>query len=224
MQNQDISLRSYPRLAPPPLSESRLARRGYLIICLAIYGGSLGAASLLINLLSRTKYPDTPEHMMFTPTLFLSGGAFVVCAIIGGLMAYSSGERDSAPRTIVQWLSFGFIFGLLSPIITGSTLPITTVFLSLEKGVITLGEIPSQMSGALFRVPSFSFTHGVFGLFTGLMAGAIFGIGSLLIYTLRDSTRGWLSIYGPYLLAVSLSILFYTIAAFGPAPTLARFG
>ncbi len=217
-----MSLRSHPRLLAP--TESRMARLGYLVICLSIYGGSLGAAALLVNLLSRTKYPNIPDHMMLAPTLFISGGAFVVCAILGGLLAYWSDERESAQRSLIRWLIFGFAFSVLSPVITGGTLPISTVFLSLEAGVIELSEVPIQVSGALFRVPSFSFTHGVFGLFTGLLAGALFGIGAWLISTLRDSTGGWLSRYGPYLLAVALSILFYGIAVFGPAPTLARFG
>ena len=69
MQNQNVSLRTQPRLAPPPRDEGRLAQRGYLVICLAIYGGSLGAASLLVNFLSRTKYPDIPAHMELAPTL-----------------------------------------------------------------------------------------------------------------------------------------------------------
>ena len=172
MQNQDVSLRNYPRLAPPPPDEGRLARYGYLIICLAIYGGSLGAASLLVNFLSRTKYPDIPEHMELAPTLLLSGGAFVVCAVLGGLIAYWFGQRDEPLRYIIKWLVIGFGFGVLSPIISGGTLPLTLILVEIEAGVLSVGEAPVRLVNALFHIPRFAFTHGVFGLFTGLLAGA----------------------------------------------------
>ena len=224
MQDRDVSLRTYPRLAPPPMSESKLVQRGYLIICLAIYGGSLGAASLLVNLLSRTKYPNIPEHMTFAPTFFMSGGAFVVCAALGGLIAYWSSTRESELRNIIMWLLLGFGFGVLSPIVTGGTLPLSLVFVELEAGVLSAGEVPVRLSNGLFHIPRFAFTHGVFGLFTGFIAGALFGVGALLMSTLRESAGGAVAKYGPYALAIALSILFYAISTLGPAPTLAKLG
>ena len=224
MQDRDVSLRTYPRLAPPPMSESKLAQRGYLIICLAIYGGSLGAASLLVNLLSRTKYPNIPEHMTLAPTFFMSGGAFVVCAALGGLIAYWSSARESELRNIIMWLLLGFGFGVLSPIVTGGTLPLSLVFVELEAGVLSAGEVPVRLSNGLFHIPRFAFTHGVFGLFTGFIAGALFGVGALLMSTLRESAGGAVAKYGPYALAIALSILFYAISTLGPAPTLAKLG
>ena len=224
MQNRDVSLRTYPRLAPPPPDEGRLARYGYLVICLAIYGGALGASSLLVNFLSRTKYPDIPEHMELAPTLLLSSGAFVVCAVLGGLIAYWFGQKDEPLRYIIKWLVIGFGFGVLSPIITGGTLPLSLIFVELEAGVLSSGEAPVRMVNALFHVPRFAFTHGVFGLFTGFLAGALFGFGALFIASLREFTGGTLARYGPYVLAVLLSIIFYAISTLADAPTLARFG
>lgn len=224
MQEQQTSLRTYRRLAPPPRDEGRLSQRGYLVICLAIYGGSLGAASLLVNFLSRTKYPDIPAHMELAPTLLMSAGAFVVCAALGGLIAYWFGQRDEPLRFVIKWLLIGFGFGVLSPIITGGTLPLTLVFVELEAGVLSMGEMPVRLTNALFHVPRFAFTHGVFGLFTGLLAGALFGFGAMFISALREFTGGTLSRYGPYVLAVLLSIIFYAISTLADAPTLARFG
>ena len=195
-----------------------------MVICLAIYGGALGAASLLVNFLSRTKYPDIPEHMGLAPTLLLSGGAFVACAIFGGIVAYWFGQRDEPLRNIMKWLAIGFGFGVLSPIITGGTLPLSLVFVELEAGVLSMGDVPVRLSNALFHMPRFALTHGVFGLFTGMLAGALFGVGALLISTLRESAGGAVAKYGPYVLAVLLSIIFYAISTLGPAPTLAKLG
>lgn len=224
MQEQQASLRTQPRLAPPPRDEGRLAQRGYLVICLAIYGGSLGAASLLVNFLSRTKYPDIPEHMALAPTLLMSAGAFVVCAALGGLIAYWFGQRDEPLRFVIKWLVIGFGFGVLSPIITGGTLPLTLVFVELEAGVLSVGEAPVRLVNALFHIPRFAFTHGVFGLFTGMLVGVLFCFGAMFISALREFTGGTLARYGPYVLAVLLSIIFYAISTLADAPTLARFG
>lgn len=224
MQNQDVSLRTYPRLDPPPPYEGRLARYGYLVICLAIYGGALGASSLLVNFLSRTKYPDIPEHMALAPTILLSGGAFVVCAILGGLIAYWFGQWDEPLRYIIKWLAIGFGFGILSPIISGGTLPVSLVLVEIEAGVLSLGEAPVRLVNSLFHIPRFAFTHGVFGLFTGMLAGALFCFGALFISGLRELTRGPIARYGPYVLAVLLSIVFYAVSTLADAPTLARFG
>ncbi len=195
-----------------------------MVICLAIYGGALGAASLLVNFLSRTRYPDIPEHMELAPTLLLSGGAFVVCAILGGIVAYWFGQRDEPLWHIIKWLAIGFGFGVLSPIITGGTLPLTLILVEIEAGVLSVGEAPVRLTNALFHMPRFAFTHGAFGLFTGLLAGALFGLGALFISSLREYAGGTLARFGPYVLAVLLSIIFYAIAALADAPTLARFG
>ena len=211
-------------MAPSSRSESKLAQRAYLIICLSIYGGALGAASLLVNLLSRTKYPNIPEHMELAPTLLMSAGAFVVCAALGGLIAYWSSKQESELRNVIMWLLLGFVFGLLSPFITGGTLPLIRVFMGMEAGVLSTGEAPVRLSNALFYIPGSVFHHGAFGLFTGFMAGALFGVGAFLMSTLRESVGGAVGRYGPYVLAIALSIFFYAIATLGPAPSLAKLG
>ena len=163
--------------------------------------------------------------MELAPTiLLLSGGAFVVCAVLGGLIAYWFGQRDEPLRYIIKWLAIGFGFGILSPIISGGTLPVTLVLVELEAGVLPVGEAPVRLVNALFHIPRFAFTHGVFGLFTGMLAGALFAFGAMFVSGLREFTGGTLARYGPYVLAVLLSIIFYAISTLADAPTLARFG
>ena len=198
--------------------------RVHLLLPLAIYAGAMGAASLLVNLLSRTKFPQTPEHMEPSSTAFLSFGAFVVCGLLGGLLAYWHSGRDSPTVSLVKWLAFGFAFGVLSPPLTGAFLPMSTAFLNVYKDVITVGELPSHVIGALFRAPSFAFTHGVFGLFTGLLAGALFGAGAWLAEMSGRSPNRAVATFAPYAVALSLSALIYGIATLGPAETLARLG
>ena len=147
-----------------------------------------------------------------------------MCAALGGLIAYWSSDREGEIRNIIIWLLIGFGFGVLSPIITGGILPLILIFVDIEAGVVSMGEVPVRITNALFHMPRFAFTHGVFGLFTGLLAGALFGVGGLMVSTLRESAGGAVAKYGPYVLAIALSILFYAISTLGPAPTLAKLG
>ena len=205
-------------------SEESTPERIQLTICLAVYGGTLGAAALLVNLLSRTKFPQIPEHMAPGPAATYSITAFVFCAALAGGITYWVARRDSLMSSLLKWLAAGFGFGVLSAPWTGASLPVSTVFLGLQKDVISVGELPLQLIGALFKMPSFGFNHGVFGLFTGLLAGALFGFGAWIISNTAYSSPRWLSAYGPYVIAIVLSIIFYGISVLAPAPTLARFG
>ena len=57
-----------------------------------------------------------------------------------------------------------------------------------------------------------------------MLAGALFAFGALFISGLRELAGGPIARYGPYVLAVLLSIVFYAISTLADAPTLARFG
>ncbi len=198
--------------------------RARLIICLTIYGGALGGASFLVNLLSRTRFPQEPQHLSLTPTVFLSGGAVLAGAILAGLLAYWVSNDTSKARSLLVWAFLGFTFGILSPFLTGALIPLSTVFLNLVMDVITVGDVPRDVVDSILRAPGFAFTHGVFGLFTGMLAGALFGGGAWLIDMANASPKRGISIYGTYLIAIGLSIAFFAIAAFGPPSALASLG
>ena len=218
-----------PTLRPGQYAEEArffTVTRVRLVVCLGFYGGMLGGGALLVNLLSRTKFPQEPEHLTVEATVFTSGGAALVCALMGGLIGViisKYGERERS-HGIVVWLALGFLFGVCSPLVTGASIPTSGVLMTLNQGVISAGDLPLQIIEGLMRAPSFAFTHGVFGLFTGLLAGVLFGAGAAAIDRTNYSSHGLVSTYAPYAIAVSLGILFYAVAAFGPPETLARFG
>ncbi len=60
-------------------------RRLRLIKCETLYGGALGAATLLISFLAQTPFPKTPERMALLPSVILSSGGVVAGGILAGL-------------------------------------------------------------------------------------------------------------------------------------------
>ncbi len=201
-------------------------RRLRLIVSVGLYGGALGGASLLVNFLARTDPPHVPEHMPADATILLSGGAATASAVLAALMAMwmsNPSERERA-RGWVVWLLAGFGFGVLSPVVTGAVMPMSMMFLATYNGDLPASDFLIHAISALLQGPSSAFTHGVFGLFTGLMSGALFAVGAWMVDQAAHSSTPKVSAYVPYALAAFLSALFFGIAVFGPVETLARFG
>ena len=201
-------------------------RRLRLLISVGLYGGALGGAALLVNFLARTDPPHVPQHMPADATVLLSGAAISASAILAVLMTLwmsNPSERERA-RGLLTWLLAGFGFGVISPVATGAALPLAMVFLATYNGDLQASDFLVHGTSALLQGPTSAFTHGVFGLFTGFIAGALFGIGAWVLDWATFTPTPRIPAWAPYVLAVILSVLFYGVAAFGPAETLARFG
>ena len=199
-------------------------RRVRLVICLGLYGSALGASSLLVSFLARTKYPIGPEHLEFVPSLLLSSGGWIMGAIIAGLIGYWIAPTSERPHNIIVWLFIGFAFGVLLPFFSGALMPLGTLYLNIALGIIPQSELPMLVLEAILRAPSFAFTQGVLGLFTGLLAGALFGVGGWVIDIANTSRYPRVSRYAPYVLSLGLSGLVVAIAAFASADALSKLG
>ena len=132
-----------------------------------------------------------------------------------------AGEGPWAHRLATRWVRISECF---SPVFTGAVLPLSTMLLGMIHRDLEVSGILIHTVSSLLQAPSFAFTHGVFGLFTGFMAGVLFAVGGWLIDATAHSFKRSVSTYAPFAIAVSLGVLLYGIAAFGPPETLARFG
>lgn len=199
-------------------------RRLRLVIGLGLYGSALGASFMLVTFMTRTVYPKTPEHLDFLPSVILSGGGWVMGAIIAGVLGYWIAPISRQSLSIFLWLLIGFGFGVLLPFFSSALLPMGTVYLDFALGVLPPSDMPMMTLDALFRAPVFGFIQGALGLFTGLLAGTLFGLGGWLIDIVNTSRYPRVSRYAPYVLSSALAILVLAIAAFGSASTLAKLG
>ncbi len=194
------------------------------VICLGLYGGALGASSLLVSFLARTRFPIEPEHLELVPSVFLSSGGWIMGAIIAGLMGFLIAPNSERSHNVIVWLLIGFAFGVLLPFFSGALMPLGTAYLDIALGITPLSELPSLTLGAILRAPTCAFTQGTFGLFTGLLAGALFGVGGWVIDIANTSPHPHVSRYAPYVLSSSLSAWVVAVAAFAPADALAKLG
>lgn len=201
-------------------------RRGRLVASLALYGAALGGASLIVNRLARMDRPQTPEHMSADATIFLSGGAAIACGFLAAIIVLwlTSGAEMRGARNPLIWLAAGFGFGILSPAVTGAALPMSLMLLEWRTDVISVGEVPMGVVSSLMFVPNSVFQQGVFGLFTGFLAGALWGIGAIPIDLAANSRNRAISTWGPWAIAAAFGAAFYSVSVLAPAEWLARFG
>ena len=199
-------------------------RRMRLVICLGLYGSGLGASSLLVSFMTRTRYPIEPEHLEFVPSVLLSSGGWITGAIIAALIGYWIAPTSARPHSIILWLFIGFAFGVLVPFFSGALMPLGILYLDLTLGITSLSDLPMLTLDGLMRAPVSAISQGVLGLFTGLIAGTLFGFGAWVMDIANTSSHPRVSMYAPYVLSLGLSFGVVAIAAFGPAGTLAKLG
>lgn len=217
-----------PAAAPPPDWE-----RIRFALSIGLYGGVLGAATILVNFLSQVDFPDLPERLApFQAALFSTAG-FGAGAVLTWPIAYwlLGPRREYGPhkkrdaRNLPLWFILGFSYGILfSMVMGGIFLPISFNFLDFINGLISVPQLMTRTSDLIVSWPALALVLGTRLLFTGVFAGVIFGGGAWLIDRFNASADPITAKYGPPLIAAVLSIVVAVIVAFAPETTLARFG
>jgi len=81
-----------------------------------------------------------------------------------------------------------------------------------------------DLGDAAFRMPSVAVIQGVYGLFTGMLSGAVWMLCGILIERINTHENPSIAHYGTFAAALALSILLILIAAYGPADALHKLG
>ena len=185
----------------------------------------MGAASVPIALLAR---PDprltVPEHMSLAPTVYVAVAGAVAGILLTWPIVRKLPDMIGEHRGWVIWLIFGVGYALFLPFLTGVLLPFSVVFLNLQIGVIGLRDVPSEILASVFRAPLQSFVYGVLSLYTGMIAGILFGLGGFAMDELNHSQNALVHRYAPWAIALAVGTTTIAFAVLAPAETVAKFG
>lgn len=205
-------------------SETR-RRRIRLAISMALYGGALGAAAIIISLLNRGPFDADPERLRLIDSVYVSLGGGIAGVLValplGYFMGAASGTR---PSNLLRWWVVGIAFGVALPFATGAVVPFTLVFEDLSVGLIRPGQVIGRILDAVFRAPLNLILRGALGIFTGLLAGAIFGTGGWVADMFNASSKPVAAKVGPLVVAIILGSVAVVIAVFGSPDALAKLG
>ena len=207
----------------PTLTQDHLLRIR-LTASVALYGGALGSAAILISIMARTGRFDEAGHLAFTPGLITAITGAIAATLITPLAVYHMRYNADEPGGILLWLALGLGFGVASSFVTGGLVPLNVVFITFAEGDIKLGELPSfVVEGAFQGIRSF-FIDGALAIYTWLLAGVLFGIGAWIIDKLTASPNPVASKYGTWVVTLFLGLTIVSIAVLGPPETLRKFG
>ena len=198
----------------------------------ALYGGVLGAITVIVNFLSQFDFPDTPEHLpALQAALFALAGA-VSGIILTGPMAYIIQgptpffhQRRRASLSLLVWFLIGFGYGVaFSMLLGGIFLPLSVNILDFVDGLISVPRLLIKAFDMLIAWPGLAIVLGTRLLITGIIAGVFFGGGAWLIDRFSASTDRTTSVYGPWAIALALSVALIAVILFVPESTLAYLG
>jgi hypothetical protein len=160
----------------------------------------------------------------WTPTVYISLSGAIAGILIALLLGHIIGGMGAKPRNLLAWWMFGFAFGVMLPFLTGGLLPMSVVFLNLSLDIIQPGDLFGQLTDAVLRAPQGIFRDGTLSLFTGLLAGALFGTGGWLVDMFNTSSKPMAARVGPWVVVSILGSVFFAIAVFGSADALSKLG
>ena len=185
----------------------RDTRRVRFAASIAVYGGAIGAAAILVNFLSQVDVYQAPERLalgpsaMFAISGFLAGGMITwptAFWIYGGLGFFYPKLRES--RSLLVWGLLGFCYGVLFPLVMGALfLPVTLVFVDFANGLVSVPGLLTRfidLATGLWAAVAFTFGFRLF--FTGLMAGGLFGVGAWIIDNFNTSADPMTAKYGAW--------------------------
>ena len=187
------------------------------IACLSVYGGSLGAMAVLVSVTGKSEFLDLPNRLSIGASIlfwfsgFFSGAILAVpfaYFVLGRPPRFYKEKLKRRPNSLLKWVMLGLAFGAIFPFVAGGTsVPFTQTFFRFWEGIvnvpsllITIFDLASGVWAAVM------FYMGVRLLFSSIVAGLLFGIGSWGIDRLNLSNNRMVAQYGSSILTVVLSM------------------
>ena len=199
------------------------------------FGGVLGAAVILVNLLGQTELPhiNIPEHPPLGHAIVIGVPGFLSGLLVTGPIAYwllgppsfFNPDRIRPARALPIWVGIGLTYTLVMSLVLGGLfLPISFLFTDFTRGALSVPNLLSETLDTLLAWPGQSLVMGIQLLFTAMAAGVLFGLGAWVIDQFNSSADSLSAKYGTWVVALALCGLVLAILAVIPGATLARLG
>ena len=220
-----------------------------LVRSLVLYAMLLTAAAAMVASIYSPGIGQDPRRLigMNAVSTMVGGCLFTLIFLLPVLRWIGSRAEES--RILPIWLFVGFSYGIFTVFLIGASLPFAFAFQINFLDFRSIGKLIDDIIDAFFRAPLSSFTFGVFALYIGFIAGIIYGAGAWLIdmlnrmnyaYAYSDpwieaigdmlpftrkwasASAPWLSVAGPWAIALIIGGIVLIYAATGPIEFLAR--
>ena len=193
--------------------------RKFLMVAI-ICGGSTSFARFFISDIVQKKVRwEDPVHMSGLPTLCLGVAAFLAGVFLTYvLVKVIIGEGD-LNRNLFIWIFVGLLYGIFIPFVTGLLLPMGMFVMNVSIGVIELNKAFFFFLDAIVLAPTNAFTHGIFGVISGLICGMLLAFALWLMDKIQSVGSKWQVIVG-----ITFSLFMIIVSKFAPPTFLVNFG
>ena len=191
-------------------------RRKRLAASVTLLGCMLGAAIILVSIMTQTNQYQEARHMSALPTAFFTTLGIFTALIITPFTIYHI--RDNADRAAnpLVWIGLGIGFGLALSFLSGALTPLNLTLLSFAEGQASPSTLASQMIDAILGGVRSFFVQGSMMIITGLLGGVFFFLGGVAIDNLNARQTNRLSSIGPWAVSIGLGISVLAFSLFGP--------
>ncbi len=227
---------------------SRLQSR--LVLSLVLYAILLTSAAAIVASIYSPGIDQDPQRLTGISAVATPVGGCLFTLIFLFPVLRWIGSRAEESRVLPIWLFVGISYGIFTVFLIGASLPFAFALQINTIDFQSLGRLVNDLIDALFRMPLSGFTYGVFALYVGFIVGVIYGVGAWIIdmfnrmnysYAYSDpwieaigdmipparrwasSAAPWLSVVGPWAVALIIGGALLIYAAAGPIEFLARF-
>ena len=201
-------------------------RRLIFVASVTFYGGALGVAVVIINILSRIPIWREPERLDTDTGAFVYGGGALAGILLGALVAYwshSEGHRWSLG--ILWWWALGIGYGIGYSILMGGILmPFSLMLNDFYQGLLSPIEVTNALADIILGSIGRALVSSSLLLGIGLVAGLLFGTGAWIIDRLHTSVHPWSARYGAWATALFLGVVVLIVVSLAPPSLLARLG
>ncbi len=184
---------------------------------LGLYGASIGAAVVIVNLVGLTsKFAVDADYLPPEDILYfmIVGGltGFTVAGLVGYLINRSSRAfASSAPRPplgVLAWAAVGATYWVAFSFLVGAiTLPQANVISAYANGAISFVDFIGFTLDTIFGAPFHMVSEGGRFMYTAIPAGLLFALGGWAIDRIAASSREQTARYGPPATAAALSAI-----------------
>ena len=190
------------------------------ILVSIICGGSTSFARFFISDIVQKKVRwEDPVHMSGLPTLCLGVAAFLAGVFLTYVLVKVIIGEGYLNRNIFIWIFVGLLYGIFIPFVTGLLLPMGMFVMNVSIGVIELNKAFFFFLDAIVLAPTNAFTHGIFGVISGLICGVCLALFLWFMDKIRSVGSQWQIVVG-----ITFSLFMIIFSKFAPPTFLVNFG
>ena len=220
-----------------------------LVRSLILYGMLLTAAAAIVASIYSPGIDMAPRRLIGMNAIGTAVGGCVFTLIFLLPVLRWIGSRAEESRILPLWLFIGLTYGIFTVFLIGASLPFVFAFQINILDFRSIGKLIDDLIDAIFRMPLSAFTFGVFALYIGFIAGIIYSVGAWIIDMLNrmnyahayadpwveiigdmlpftrkwaSASAPWLSVVGPWAIALLVGGAVLLYATTGPIEFLAR--